>query len=229
VPVRQRIVRAMPTVYKYLLREHAESLVLRGEVQLGTLYKFRDAEEYRAGRLDKDEARTYEYDNPIAASGADLSDFAKRSAPSSAPGVMYVQCVFEEGQDATDRWLYCTSTRLSSRLLPVFESDSCVMIRDGAAFYKALFTALAEEGLVTFMDVVECVYTSRHRHYLEPASGIPAAALKDPQDSHQREVRGIFVPRQYPIGVIRRTIPDLRQYCERVSEIPDDEATAAGV
>jgi hypothetical protein len=219
----------MPTVYKYLPGEHAESLVHRGEVRLGTLYKFRDAEEYRAGRLDKDEARTYRYDNPIAADGPALSDFAKRIAPSSAPGMPYVRCAFEEGQDAPDRWLYCTSTRLSSRLLPEFESDSCVMIRDGAAFYKVLFTALAEEGLVTFMDVVECVYASRHRHYLEPASGIPAAALKDPQYSDQHEVRGIFVPRQYPIGVIKRTILDLRQYCERVSEIPDDEARTAGV
>ena len=109
----------------------------------------RDAEEYRAGRLDENEARTYRYDNPIAADGPVLSDFAKRIAPPSASGMPYVQCVFEEGQEAPDRWIYCTSTRLSSRLLRECESDSCVMIRDGAA---------------SFMDVAPCAYIGRHRH-----------------------------------------------------------------
>jgi hypothetical protein len=213
----------MPTVYKYLPRKHAESLALRGEVQLGTLYKFRDAEQYQAGILDREEGRTSRYHNPVITRGEDLPDFAKRFAPSN-PGVIYAQCVFEEFRDYPDRWLYCTSTRLSSRLLPDFESDSCVEIRDGEAFYKAIFTALAVEGLVSFMDVVTCVYSSRRRHYLEPELNIPAAALKDPIHSHQREVRGILVPKQYPIAVVKRTIPDLRQYCKLVDVIPDDEA-----
>jgi hypothetical protein len=113
---------------------------------------------------------------------------------------------------------------LSSRLLPDFESDACVKIGDPAAFYKAIFSALGAEGLVSHEYTLECVYGYRSQHYLDQPNKVPAAALKDPSFSHQHEIRGIFIPKQRPIEVIKRTIPDIRQYCELVDTIPDDEA-----
>ena len=213
--VKQTIFRPMPP-----------ALVCQGEVQLGTLYKFRDAEQHGAGILDKEEGRKYLYDNPIIARGEHLSDFAKSVLGGSPHGAVFAQCVFEKPiEESDDCWLYCTSTRLSSRLLPDFESDACVKIGDPAAFYKTIFSALGAEGLVSHEYTVECVYGYRSQHYLDQPNKVPAAALKDPAFSHQHEVRGIFVPRQRPLAVIKRTIPDVRQFCELVETIPDDEAS----
>ncbi len=110
----------------------------------------------------------------------------------------------------------------SSTLLADFECDACVEVSNGRMFYRAVFEGLGAD-LVSRMDVVECVYDERWRHYLNPTT-IPAAALKDPVHAHQREVRGIFTPRRQPIGIIQRTIPEVRQYCRLLETIPDDDA-----
>jgi hypothetical protein len=137
------------------------------------------------------------FDNPeIFETGGDspLSP-PRRAVLGDNPGgkMRFPDCTFSVSETHSDCWLFCMSSVLGSQLLRECSAEVCVEIREPEAFLKAILYHLGSRNLAEDLVLANCVYRQKTIHY-RLDDGVPAPVLKDPRFSHQKEVRGIFVP-----------------------------------
>lgn len=219
-------------------RKHADALVQRGEIRLGTLHDYRNMERHGPMIGDDDEGKKFLFDNVGMATGDTLSrtsPFAARLAAqgmgplAQAPGVAFVACTFRERHHSPNCWLFCMSAILSARVMRSFKKgyDACVRIDYYHAFHGVVGEELARQGLVasnphwTPGEIFWCEYKERTQHYLRD-DRLPAVMLKAPVYAEQQEVRFAYWPLK-PITEDHRmlTLRDLADCCTLLEDIPE--------
>jgi hypothetical protein len=214
-----------PPLFKYTKRVYAEALVREGKIRIGTLHDYRRIERHAPMIADEDEGKKARYDNPVMASAGGLSPFARSVADrmfSNLPTdpqvrVLFAQCVFEEVETSSNRWLYCTSARLGASVMRSMDPayDSCIRIDYVDAFFQAIAQELGRQNLIaTPGRIVRCKYRERTQHYLAD-DGLDPVTLKAPKFWNQQEVRFVYFPsKEITVDHHDLTIPRLRDFCE---------------
>jgi hypothetical protein len=208
-------------LFKYINREHAEELVSRGTLRLGTLWEFRDTERHGSGIVDPDQGLKYLTEHIGFRTRETMSAFSR---PILGTGVMIVRnSDVSQAITAPNVGIYSTSARLSGRLMRKLGYDACVEIID----YPGFFTEVAEELdqqhplEVDGRHIVWCTYTDRRRPY-DKDDGLNPVMLKGVESADEEEVRGVFVPRSsHPISPLLLDVPAVTTYCRLRSDVPE--------
>jgi hypothetical protein len=209
-----------PRLYKYLgLVEHAQNLLDRGQVRIGTLFDFRKDDIHDPERGDDDEGTPYTFvqfaDVTLTAnSSADTLEqaFLRRYAGTAITQPMHFRdhTLMLERVDE-NAYVYCLSDRWSEDLLDVFNAEACVEVVNPAGFFRALsdhvvdrfHTKRTQAGPVTY-DVLDGPYRSVHE--------LPSCFVKHPRFSRQCEHRLVWYTDASPITPELVAVPALTSF-----------------
>lgn len=143
-------------LYKYCRLEHAEALVSKGSICIGTLRGFGDTIRYGSAVIDNDEgAYKFNMENFFAIGGHESPEckaLEKLGIPISPGGIMSGGLV-ERTIRAKNRYIYCLSREWSRDILNRWyqeeEYNACVKIENANYFFCALNHALLRQKLVS--------------------------------------------------------------------------------
>lgn len=187
------------SIYKYMASKHAAHMLADGEIRLGTLYTYRNEEEFGPEVGDKDEGTV-----DLKKSGFTVIDTADprstpaffRSGLSVGPGSR-LQIIARDGIgrrfEDPDCWIYCTSKYFDRAQMISIGYDTCIEIFDIEPFFFAVSREI-QTRIRSFWGAAECVYRDRaveHTAY----DGIPPAFIKHPRFRGQTEVRALWIPK----------------------------------
>jgi hypothetical protein len=185
-------------LYKYLEPQHANSMMSKGEILIGTLFGFRQLE--CPNRGDKDEGRKDSiatFPEGITVSSADefekLGIFKNSNFHYVAGTTKFPKIKFIKTDDSLDTYIYCTSRIYSKKLKKDFKADFCIEIFDMENFLIAVSSTMSEMDLIypTLSSVGDCQYVG---HEVDSSNKVSGNWLKAESYKHQREVRFSFVP-----------------------------------
>ena len=210
-------------LYKYMKKEHAESFIRDGDLQIGTLYYYRSIE--KPGIGDKDEGTKDIYCNDLVVDsqnpntppemlkkiGVDVDETSRFHAEHS---------YFRRREDSPDCYVFCTSEEYSTDLMREFDSDACVQIDQPRMFFRAITKCLFNRGLIRPRCLADkCIYTDRSQYYLE-ADEVHPTFIKAPCYEHQKEVRTVWIPRESKIEPIILRCRPVRKFCSLLCSPP---------
>jgi hypothetical protein len=203
-------------LYKFLRPDHADGLLRRGAVRIGTLYEFRREEEHGTEIGDAGEGIA---SRMLFTSGAKVwSDRTQpkfsRSFVKIGPGidVTFENCHFVQREQSPDCWLYCVSTSFSEAMLERSPYSACVRIDFPRHFFRALSRVVRPAA---FLGVHACQYEGRA--FMHDHGPLSPALLKDPVHAYQCEARAIWQPSgEQPIAPILCDVPSLIGSCTRI-------------
>lgn len=186
-------------LFKFLRPEHCRSLAQRGEVRIGTLYEYRNAETYSGKTHDGGEGkRRLTLKGGRVESAADLRRLGFRV---EGDGMITVREDWRFDQGMQDCHVYCTSGAFYTSTLDQAREEgktACALITDPRAFFEAL---AHHEQLRKLYTVSPCVYAERHVviPLSQPLSArtlwdVPPALMKPPPYADQKEVRALWEP-----------------------------------
>lgn len=187
-------------LYKYLRKAHAEGLLTRGTVRIGTLYEYRDVEKHGLVVGDLEEGKRSNFLHAIDEvwTADDQPDFAKRFirlGPNAS--VNLVNTTFERSEQSPDCYIFSMTQRFDASVMREFGYDSCVEIVNPPAFFEALSECIKDKA--SFIGLFNCAYADRRQPHT--ATNVPhPALLKDPKFSAQAEARAIWRPVGKEIG-----------------------------
>jgi hypothetical protein len=223
-----------PPLFKYAKQEHADMLVQKGRLRIGTLHDYRRIEIHGPMIGDDQEGWAASYDAPAFATPDTLSPFAAPMAAQTFRSLFgtervdtrtvgFINCMFSRPRVSPNCWLYCTSARLGRRVMESMEKgyDACVRIDYVDEFFKALAEELDRQRLITGGRIIRCVYRDREQHYTVD-DRLASLAIKSMDYAIQEEVRFVYFPAN-PITEEYRdvTIPELTKLVEAVTDIPE--------
>ena len=199
-------------LYKHLPLRFAKGLVEKGEIRVGTLYEYRDAEAHGEGILDTDEGvrNTFLIADKMTITGKNnhpfISHFIKVDDTSS---VVLDNCHSERAESSKNCWIYCVS---ESSDLQVSENlsgeyNACVEINDPHRFMLAIGRRLMQKAYC--MGWWQCQYIGRKVSY---ENRTHPAVIKGEVFSHQNEVRAIYFPPNFKPKPLVIKIPELMKY-----------------
>jgi hypothetical protein len=203
-------------LYKYLQAAHAESLLTKGEIRVGTLYSYRQAELGPAvGDVDEGKSTTTQNASELDVTKPESRSWVASKFFGAGDGrtkviLENISLVVEEEEE--DCFIYCTAHHRSSAAMRAFDADACVRINNPACFLDAIHRHLKREGIVATGRVSPCDYSGRDRN--ERMERIPPALIKDPKYAYQREVRLLMQPTsKRPLSPFQLSIPELANMC----------------
>jgi len=182
-------------LYKYLKLEHADDMLDKGKVKIGTLYEYRRYED--AERKDEKEGvkSTYtDVKNPIeATNNKDLPGGYRNFIQIEKGGtVNLLSGSLDRIEVVVDVYMYCLSEIYDKTIMLDFGCDSCVKIEDPANFIQNLTNCMKD--FTTHEPFGgKCAYMDRRQEFSDHKN-IPPYLLKDSLYQHQREFRVIWFP-----------------------------------
>lgn len=205
------------SLFKYMRREHARSLVEEGCIRVGTLHGFR-AHELGAAIGDADEGTsetTHAFGGPVDISLPENQSWVTHQMfriPPGASNIMISGLSLVVPEEAPDCYVYCTSHQFSRRALRAFDADASVEIFDPKGFADALLDGLRNQGCAIRGEMAPCDYSGRRRSH--EMKRVHPAFVKDPSYRYQHEVRIVLHPTEEgPIKPFVTRIPGLAQSC----------------
>jgi len=203
-------------LFKFLKRKHATSLLGQGQVRIGTLYEYRNAEIYSGKIHDDDEGRKQidVYFDSVELTADELAVFG---IPIGGKGKMILNdTTISLRQDSPNCYIFPTASAFFSDTLIQAVSDSkdaCIMIKDPDSFFNTLSQGF-DSG--TYIGAFKCLYGDRlinltwdDREYVKVLSSVPAAIIKPSKYAVQKEVRAIWLPNDQHVEPVIRTVPDI--------------------
>jgi hypothetical protein len=209
-------------LFKYTRFEHEESLLLRGEVRIGTLFDFRRTElhgeqigDVREGQVNlagEFENVTHELtsNHPVLstlikqAPGAKIGSFKIDNLTFSCKNLYVFSASKDFSEQALKRWYDDPNARY----------DSCYVIHSARLFFRAISRAMKGEAdfvglsMVTYYDDQEPIDLKSPLSHLHPASLKPGIAYE-----HQIEYRAFWQTRNKDeISPVTNEVPDLHKY-----------------
>ena len=183
----------LQAVYKYLPKEHAESMVCEGDIRIGTLYDYRRTESYgkEIGDENEETSTKYSHDQEIK-TGDQLNPFESEVITGVGPGMTVFSNYIEKKYVSENLYLYRVSLVYDHNILNLLNDDfpdehydTCVKIDNLKEFIGDISQAL--ESKAKFMGCLPCSYRQRKFHYSEENES--PAIIKDPKYSYQNELR----------------------------------------
>lgn len=210
--------------YKFFSGEdeqYANSMVERGELQIGTLNYYRTVESKNLERSDSgegtkkvftDEKRRYYTTEELPPQIQGSINIVSGTLDNSAGHKISVN------QSIDDCYIYCVSESMSQWNISKY-GPACVKIFNPTAFFLEIdksFRAHRSGSLVTGgFSVQKCVYDDREQRY-DRDQGVSPAFLKPRNFSEDFEVRAVWQPTTLPIQKIIISCQGIRKYCMRI-------------
>jgi hypothetical protein len=210
-------------LYKYMRPEHADGLVERGEIRIGTLDAYRRWEDASRGDPHEGIVTFTEEQSPLSY-GQDLSAFARSMLPTAGtPNVYAARNSFQRTEVYPNCAVLCTSCELSAAAAEPYAA--CVEIADPEPFFNALTVALSRHLRRTLVGMCgRVMYASRELGGAQWGR-VKLAFVKDAKRfEREKEFRGVWVPEQgeridFSQPHYDLKVPDLRGLLRRV-DIP---------
>ncbi len=175
-------------------KPHADLLVKRGKLRIGTLYEYRDMDKHGYHVGDDGEGKKSLYMDVKS------EDWTPDTQPDFAKGLIGIgsgisvhmeNVLFERPENSPDYYLYCATQEFDETALQDFGYNSCVVIRNPNEFFAAITRKLRHRGI--FEGIFPCQYLPRRVEH-DKDHGIHPAVIKDPRYRNQKEVRALWRP-----------------------------------
>ncbi len=212
-------------LYKFFSDEaHAQALVERGEVRIGTLYDFRAIEGWDSVRGDAGEGEftiTLESSQPETITVENAPWYLKDKIAELGLPIFSHGGTINAAGNYPNTYVFCASAVQTSALAAY--GRYCVRIHDIIGFFTALTRHLTDEiGIAAkapFGVLGWCQYvdrstktTSATAEILEP----PVPFIKKPEKRDELEIRAIWYPAQGNPSWRIVTCPEVAAFCSRV-------------
>ncbi|SPJ35246.1 hypothetical protein [Kushneria phyllosphaerae] len=210
-------------LYKHLESVHADALIRKGSIRIGTLYEYRDQEKHGEGVLDEEEGvvRTH-----AKRSGyfdeTNVDAFMSNFVSVGDGGSVYIgNADLTLSESCSSSWIYCVSESEDKSVSTGLSSnyDACVELVDPDRFSREIKKFLSRKfGCVRIekSDWLKCQYVGRDLEENHRLRDVPFL-LKEAIFSHQKEVRVLFLPkREIEIKPLIVSIPNLKKYVRRI-------------
>jgi len=187
----------MNSLYKYLPIKFAEKMINENSLKIGTLYSYRDVENYGDEIGDSDEGKRTEYSHDKEPKRGDQLNPLESAAINVGAGMIVENNYVERQHHSENVYLYCLSRTYKTTTLeklnkdfPGEKYDACVEIFEPDKFISAINASFGHKG--ENIGSFDCCYINRKQHYTVK---MPHPALiKDPKYSYQEEQRIIWHP-----------------------------------
>ena len=189
----------MTSLYKYMKREYAESLLSEGCVKIGTLYEYWPMEIHGNEIGDSNEAMAF-CEIPADQIAAIMNDGNPSAMATWVRDILIKSPesknfkTFFANYMAVNQYVFCASSEYDENVMRSFSCDACVEIWNTGPFFDIISDALRER--TNFRGLYMCKYRPRGFLYGEASSIVPEL-LKHPSYSHQKEVRGLWYPKAF--------------------------------
>jgi len=196
-------------LFKFLNRKkYSEKFLNEGSIKIGTLYEYRNCEEYTKKVLDEKEGQfeiTAIIDSEEDMIGKDLSGFGfYMMGKPEKNKFRFRNITFNSNRNDPNCYIYSTSAAFTTNVLKQAIDDgyiSCVMIHEPFSFFSRVSENFQDSD---FMGYHPCIYVDRKielnyksdSERLDLLSKLPGALIKPPDYKNQIEVRAIWKPKK---------------------------------
>lgn len=184
-------------LYKFLKKEHADSLFNKGELKIGTLYDFRDQEKYGDARGDEGEGTKEEYDKIDYmeienAKSNSLDTLANEfiKIKEGVTGTTLSNVEFRKKYNSPNYYIFRMSGEFDEKLYEKFQSDVCVKIKSPYKFIHSISIELRRHN-ADYVDLLKCIYTDREKEY-DKRDDCHPALIKPVIHKVDKEVRSLW-------------------------------------
>jgi hypothetical protein len=185
-------------LYKYMERRWANKFLKEGTLLIGTLYDFQDEEQHggeigdalegtkqvssmRLKMIDTDEPENIPYwmSEHMNVSGSNRLVIHARDGMSAV-------------HKDPNAYIFCCTDTFDAKAMKEMAYDCCIEILDADIFFKA--TSIKMKHYAKFWGAAKCVYKATEIEHSEDE--IPATFIKEPKFAAQKEVRGLWLPKE---------------------------------
>ena len=206
------------SLYKYLPKNYAQLMIEHGEIQLGTLYHYREMEGLDVARGDAEEGRM------LSVGHIDYHDSSMGSSPLAGQGLYKVESggkIIDSRSiviiNSPNGYVYSLSNKKDSSLHDDF-GDTCVEISDAEYFTKRVTIEMDRLGKTKpgqFIGMYKCDYFKGPEiNYIEASKTVPWK-VKSERFAYQDEFR-IFILSN-PKGPLIIRMPEIKRVCRIVN------------
>jgi hypothetical protein len=208
-------------------KDHAEGLVDRGQIRIGTLYEFRCLDGWDAARGDVEEGQfTYTLESTAAETIAESTAawylrpiFQQLGSPIIESRGKRISITWNH----PDSYVYCMTTNRTSEAMRAY-GQHCVAIHDVRSFMTALTAHLSDSLRILRNEphgyLAACLYLGRAVQVSSPSRDLielPLPFVKPLERRAEGEVRAYWPPHEpHPRPVIT-ICSELSAYCTLVS------------
>ncbi|HTN94670.1 MAG TPA: hypothetical protein VMJ33_08825, partial [Gallionella sp.] len=192
---------------------HAELLLKKGKLRIGTLYEYRDIEKHGTVIGDKEEGKKSLYMDVKYGNWThnNQPEFSKSVLKIGEGGVVHViDSTIEVVENSPNIFIFCTTEDFDQNAMADFGYDCCVVIEKPERFFSAISHTIRHKAI--FEGVFRCQYVSRRQPH-DADHGTHPAIIKDPSYKPQKEVRALWKPIKKNIEPIIIECRDAARYC----------------
>jgi hypothetical protein len=209
-------------LYKYMMKEHLRAFMARGSLKIGTLYEYRETENYGPVIGDAQEGnQTTAFEIPSGGTVNLMDDspeavFLREYFPgiNGARRDMHIEfeegCEFHFNNASPNLFIYCTTSRFDADVMKEFGYDACLEIVNTGKFLQEVTRKIRHHG--SFNEQLRIVYAERTTTWKKPHLEHPAT-MKALEYSYQNEVRAIWTPIKVGCEPLFVDVPRAVKYC----------------
>ncbi len=211
------------SLYKYLPKKYFEDFFGRGSLKIGTLYEYRNTEQYGSviGDLDEGVRKTELNLNKGAeidlGSKTSEAEFVRNvlKAPIQQSSNMKIVCLVDgynliSEEHSPDLYIYCMTGDYDENVMRQFGCDSCIEIVKPIEFFDEISHRIRHMG--KFYGVIPIQYMSKKVPYTNPNLVHPAL-FKDSIFGYQAEFRAIWTTTKTSPKPLFIDVPRAIRYC----------------
>ena len=209
------------TLYKFMERQYAGSLLASGSIRIGTIFDFRDSR-YEDGIRDEDEGKrhlyTYVAEKKVTSDSDPWLEKHRFIGVGNMASVTLVNCAFSTAVECPDHHVLCLSLSPTANVdVNSLSYEACLEICYPRSFFRAISREMKLQFGATYVGRFDVRYGNRVSTQAVD-DGQFAGLLKDPKYSYQREHRALWRAREgTAIKPEILQVANLGRYCRLVN------------
>lgn len=218
-------------LYKYMKREHADLLVHKGRMRIGTLLDFQNIEKHRAEVGDAEEGRRT---TTVAQDLSGITTFDNLSLFGNTFQNLVIEDCGGEAiyieETSSQYYIFCASSTKDKEAMEAMGYDTCVEIQNPSFFFQLLtqrseLQSKSEKMLSSDFMMGPCDYS--HKSTITAAaannsviggSSVPVFFQKLPEFAYQTEFRVVWQPKGENAEPLFVQCEEIRALC-RIVEV----------
>lgn len=206
------------TLFKHMLSEHAESMMLKGEILISSVKSYKDVANKEIE--DKSEAMKFLKWTQTGESFTINKD-GSRTKYNNDGIIQFLKPTFKRPVSYIDQYTYCLSLSDDNTIFPNY--NACIKIFDVKGLAKEIYRELLKKG-VSKAGASGARILYKENKDVPLGDKIPAYWIKEIKNSYQQEYRFIFPSKierkrenlNVILPSISVSIKDISKYCERI-------------